>query len=202
MMTTFAIPGQVLGKLSTHAPGSGTHVNDDSIHASLAGKVTTTAAPNKAGKPTLSVFSTTILVQETSLPAVGSNILGRILRVQQRQLICSILAVDPAPTSIVSYSSNTDDEVQFQAVLRKEDVRAFEKDKVVMNEMFRVGDIIKAIVISLGDEKSYYISTAGNEYGVVIARSEADNPMVPASWKEMRDTVTGKGESRKVAKPS
>lgn len=201
-MSTFAIPGQVLGKLSTHVPGPGTHVNDDSIHASLAGKIETTAASTKAGKPIMSVTIASTLTRDTSLPVTGSNILGRILRVQQRQLICSILAVDPAPSSIVSYASNTDDEIQFQAVLRKEDVRAFEKDKVVMNDMFRVGDIIKAIVISLGDEKSYYISTAGNEYGVVIARSEAGNPMVPASWKEMRDTVTGKGESRKVAKPS
>lgn len=150
----------------------------------------------------MSVTIASTSTRDTSLPVTGSNVLGRILRVQQRQLICSILAVDPAPSSIVSYASNTDDEVQFQAVLRKEDVRAFEKDKVVMNDMFRVGDIVKAIVISLGDEKSYYISTAGNEYGVIIARSEAGNPMVPASWKEMRDTVTGKGESRKVAKPS
>lgn len=201
-MSTFATPGQVLGNLSTHVPGPGTHINDDSICASLAGKIDTTAASTKAGKPTLSVSSTTALSINSSLPATGSTVLGRILRVQQRQLICAILAVDPAANSIVPYASNTDDEIQFQAVLRKEDVRAFEKDKVVMNEMFRVGDIVKAIVISLGDEKSYYISTAGNEYGVVIARSEAGNPMVPASWKEMRDTVTGKGESRKVAKPS
>lgn len=201
-MSTLAIPGQVLGKLSTHTPGPGTHVNDDSIYASLAGKIDTAAASTKAGKPVLSVSGTSTVSSDTSLPATGSIVLGRVLRVQQRQLNCAILTVDPAPSSITSYASNTDDEVQFQAILRKEDVRAFEKDKVIMNEMFRVGDIIKAIVISLGDEKSYYISTAGNEYGVIIARSEAGNPMVPASWKEMRDTVTGKGESRKVAKPS
>jgi exosome complex component CSL4 len=78
----------------------------------------------------------------------------------------------------------------------------YEKDKVAMNTSFRVGDIIRASVISLGDERSYYISTAGNEFGVVVAVSEAGNAMVPTSWKEMKDVVTGKGESRKVAKPS
>ena len=155
----------------------------------------------KASKP--SIFVTSLSQsKDASLPIVGSTILGRILRVQQRQLVASILTVDPPASLITPYSSNTDDEVQFQAILRKEDVRAFEKDKVVMNEAFRVGDIIKASVISLGDEKSYYISTAGNEFGVVIASSEAGSPMVPASWKEMRDTVTGKAESRKVAKPT
>lgn len=71
-----------------------------------------------------------------------------------------------------------------------------------MNESFRVGDVVRAVVISLGDERSYYISTAGNEFGVVVARSEAGNPLVPVSWREMRDVITGKGETRKVAKPS
>ena len=71
-----------------------------------------------------------------------------------------------------------------------------------MNESFRVGDVIRATVISLGDERNFYISTAGNEFGVLIARSEAGNAMVPVSWKEMRDVVTGRAESRKVAKPS
>ena len=71
----------------------------------------------------------------------------------------------------------------------------------MLNEMYRVGDVIRATVISLGDERQYYISTAGNENGVVVAVSEDGNAMVPASWREMRDVVTGKGESRKVAKP-
>lgn len=65
-----------------------------------------------------------------------------------------------------------------------------------------MGDIVKAVIIGLGDERSYYISTAGNDFGVVVARSEAGNPLVPASWKEMKDVKTGKGEMRKVAKPS
>jgi len=111
--------------------------------------------------------------------------------------------VNPSSSSsIIPYTSTTNEELQFQAVLRREDVRAYEKDKIVMNEMYRVGDIVRASVISLGDERNYYISTAGNEFGVVVATSEEDNAMVPASWKEMRDVVTGKGEGRKVAKPA
>lgn len=200
-MASIAIPGQVLGKLATHLPGAGTHIADNNIYASLAGNVAISPAASKSTKPTISVLRTSTSTQ-TILPQVGSIVLARVLRVQQRQLIASILSVDTPSASITLYTSHTDDETQFQAILRKEDVRAFEKDKVVMNELFRVGDIIKASVISLGDERSYYVSTAGNEFGVVIARSEAGNPMVPASWKEMRDTITGKGETRKVAKPT
>jgi len=200
-MATTAIPGQVIGKLSTHIPGAGTHVNESDIYASLAGNVNTTNPTSKSGKITISI-SNHGSPRNATLPQVSSIVLGRVLRVQQRQLIASILTVDPPSSLITPYASNTDDEVQFQAILRKEDIRAFEKDKVNMNEMFRVGDIVKASVISLGDERSYYISTAGNDFGVIIARSEVGNPMVPASWKEMKDIVTGKGETRKVAKPT
>ncbi|EHY53196.1 hypothetical protein ABEF92_002169 [Exophiala dermatitidis] len=138
----------------------------------------------------------------TLLPKVGSTVLVRITRVQQRQISASILVVDPSPNDITSYTRVTDDDLQFQAVLRREDIRTHEKDKIVMNDMYRVGDIVRAMVISLGDERNYYISTAGNEFGVVVATSDAGNAMVPASWREMRDVVTGQAESRKVAKPS
>ncbi|KAJ9662881.1 exosome 3'-_5 exonuclease subunit ski4 (Csl4) [Neophaeococcomyces mojaviensis] len=201
-MTSFATPGQVLGNLSAYLPGAGTHVTENTIHASLAGPIVTSPPATKSSKPTLSIVKSSASISDATLPEVGSVVLARVLRVQPRQLNSSILAVNPSLSTITSYTSATDDETQFQAVLRKEDVRAFEKDKVVMNEMFRVGDIVKAVVISLGDERNYYISTAGNDYGVIIARSQAGNPMVPTSWKEMRDTITGKAETRKVAKPA
>lgn len=56
--------------------------------------------------------------------------------------------------------------------------------------------------ISLGDQANYYLSTASNELGVIMATSEAGNDMVPVSWKEYKDPETGIGELRKVAKPS
>lgn len=55
--------------------------------------------------------------------------------------------------------------------------------------------------ISLGDQTAYYLSTASNHLGVIMATSEAGNAMYPVSWKEYRDPHTGLSESRKVAKP-
>ena len=66
------------------------------------------------------------------------------------------------------------------------DVRATEKDRVKIYSSFRPGDIIRAEVvqsslleagdsdrkISLGDQQSYYLSTAKNELGVLFARSQ------------------------------
>ncbi|KAJ5431097.1 Exosome complex component CSL4 [Penicillium cf. griseofulvum] len=158
-----------------------------------------------------------------TLPAVDSIVLARVTRVQKRQATVSILVVldesasqsqdQSQPTSdndnvasILTSAANPEnhsstDELRFQALIRKEDVRAVEKDRVVMDEMFRVGDIVRGSVISLGDQSFYYITTARNDLGVVMARSEAGNMMFPVSWKEMRDPVSGTSEQRKVARP-
>ncbi|KAK4939186.1 exosome 3'-_5 exonuclease subunit ski4 (Csl4) [Elasticomyces elasticus] len=204
MTSSLVTPGQILANTSTHTPGPGTHVYETNILASIIGTsiLTKTSGNNK---PTISIPRQTPSNEPStsgSLPKVSSTVLVRVTRVQQRQLAASILLVDPRPEDVLSYTQTTNDDLQFQAVLRREDVRTHEKDKVVMNDMYRVGDIVRATVISLGDERNYYISTAGNDFGVVVATSDTGNAMVPASWKEMRDVVTGQAESRKVAKPS
>ncbi len=57
-----------------------------------------------------------------------------------------------------------------------------------------------AEIISLGDSRSYYMSTAKNELGVVLAHSAAGVAMTPVSWQEMECPVTKSRELRKVAK--
>ena len=49
-------------------------------------------------------------------------------------------------------------------------MRSTEKDKVKVLESFKPGDVVRARVISLGDTAGYYLSTAGNDMGVVVAR--------------------------------
>ncbi|CAG7928860.1 unnamed protein product [Penicillium olsonii] len=234
-----AIPGQRLGSLSSYSAGPGTHVQESFIYASIAGPVIADPAqPKIQPKPTLRVSrvispkdlqpqnaSTSDAAKPkpryNTLPAIESNVLARVTRVQKRQAIVSILVVldesehltssqtasdNDNIASILTSAANPEnhsgtDDLRFQALIRKEDVRAVEKDRVVMDEMFRVGDIVRGSVISLGDQSSYYITTARNDLGVVMARSEAGNMMFPISWKEMRDPVTGTGEPRKVARP-
>jgi len=52
-------------------------------------------------------------------------------------------------------------------------VRSTEIDKVEIYKCFRPGDIVKAEFISLGDSRSYFLSTSKNEYGVLYATSVA-----------------------------
>jgi len=50
-------------------------------------------------------------------------------------------------------------------------VRATEVDKVELIACFRPGDLVRAAVLSLGDSRSYLLTTARNELGVVAAKS-------------------------------
>lgn len=105
----------------------------------------------------------------------------------------------------------------YRAILRREDVKATEKDRVEIYKSFRPGDVILARVVRtiffflttvfiqnfqlpITEAQSYQLSTAENELGVVIAHSEFGHPLVPISWTEMQCTQTYVKEPRKVAK--
>ena len=88
----------------------------------------------------------------------------------------------------------------FKGTIKKEHVRAFEIDKVVMYKSFRIGDIVRARVLSRGDKRSYYLATDRNDLGGVLATSTSGTVMVPVSWELMQDPETNAVEYRKVAK--
>ncbi|TAQ90602.1 hypothetical protein B7494_g1053 [Chlorociboria aeruginascens] len=187
-----AVPGQLLGPMSEYLPGPGTHVHNSNLYASILGPIKTSLPPKPTGPqkrltkitsaatPLLSTISIERDItagkeaqgKSEILPEVNSAVLCRVTRITPRQAAVAIL-----------------------------DVRATEKDKVKIFESFRPGDIVRAVVISLGDQANYYLSTARNDLGVIMATSEAGNAMYPVSWKEYKDPETGVSESRKVAKP-
>ncbi|KAI2621682.1 hypothetical protein GGR54DRAFT_639016 [Hypoxylon sp. NC1633] len=140
--------------------------------------------------PTISVSRSGLAEKREVLPVVGNTVLCRVTRITPRHANVAILVV-----------GDTVLEAEWQGLVRVQDVRATEKDKVKIYESFRPGDIVRAQVISLGDQANYYLSTASNELGVIMATSEAGNTMYPVSWKEYKDPETGLSEPRKVAKP-
>ncbi|RGP77761.1 exosomal core csl4 [Fusarium longipes] len=199
-----ALPGKVLGPVSKFAPGAGTHVYEGNVVSSLLGQVTVTPAAkgpgpqkrlNKITAPATEELATISVSRHGRkreiLPDVDNIVLARVLRLMPKQAIVVIQQV-----------GDTVLQTEWQGVIRVQDVRATEKDKVKIYESFKPGDIVRAQVISLGDQANYYLSTASNELGVILATSEAGNDMVPVSWKEYKDPETGISEPRKVAKPS
>ncbi|KAI5865509.1 hypothetical protein GGS23DRAFT_559581 [Durotheca rogersii] len=216
MAHTVAVPGQLLGPADKYVAGPGTHVHESNLYSSLLGAIAI-AQPDKAPGPTkrltkIAVMNSTssssskaggaqlptISVSRSSgpeekrevLPEVGNAVLCRVTRITPRHATVAILVV-----------GDTVLEAEWQGLVRAQDVRATEKDKVKIYESFRPGDIVRARVISLGDQANYYLSTASNELGVIMATSEAGNTMYPVSWKECKDPETGLSENRKVARP-
>jgi exosome complex component CSL4 len=85
-------------------------------------------------------------------------------------------------------------------VCRLHDVQETE-DGVEMYNFFRPGDIVRAQIISLGNARLYYATTAKHELGVIVAESKTGGAMIPISWQEMLCLKTQRREFRKCAKP-
>ncbi|KAI5809227.1 hypothetical protein BZA77DRAFT_11502 [Pyronema omphalodes] len=187
-----ATPGQPLGSSTTYIAGPGTSLFSNQIVSTIAGAVSVIPATGSS-LPAITVRRAPLTSTSAStsvLPTVSSIVLARVTRINPRQATVTIFCVGDIPLND-----------EFQGIIRVQDVRATEKDKVKIFESFRPGDIVRALVISLGDQSNYYLSTAHNSLGVIVAKSEVGDLMHPLNWRQMASTRTGAVEERKVAKP-
>ncbi|CAM6085114.1 unnamed protein product [Calypogeia fissa] len=198
----YKTPGEVLGWASDYVAGSGTYVRNQKVYASVVGRQRVLPSPPDSNDQIFSefvvnllnsVFKPTIEVRRErergAVPEPGAIVTAKITKIQPRTASADIVCVGLQAIK-----------EKFTGIVRQQDVRATEIDKVEMHTSFRPGDIIRAEVLSLGDARAYYLSTAKNELGVVSATSDAGVEMVPVSWQEMQCPVTGQKEFRKVAK--
>jgi len=185
-MSKIVVPGVRLCESDDrHVGGAGTYTQHGYIYSSLLGQLNLLHTNNK----TVSV-EVEGCGQKTIVPSTGDVVTLKILSVNPRFAKANIMCVKDVVLS-----------EPFRGQIRKEDVRATEKDRVEMYKSFRPGDIVLARVISFGDAGAGYLLTTGeNELGVVIATSEAGASMVPVSWTEMQCPETYVKEHRKVAK--
>ena len=161
-----AYPGLLLGPSSHYSPGPGTHIHKSSIYASIAGqptvappsssphrssgsKTTTAAVPISTISilpipPAPSILSP-LVSNKNVLPAVGSEVLFRVTRLMAKQANVAILVVGEKELTFGGSGVCAD---QWAGVVRKEDIRALERDKVKVQEAFRVGDLGRGEVVS------------------------------------------------------
>ena len=144
-----AFPGSKLGSAADFSPGPGTYESNGGVYASILGSVSTKTG---TGKATLSVVHFRRRPAATALvPAVGQIAQGRVTRITSTVVNIDILCVSevvlPQPAL---------------GVVRVEDVFPSEVDHtaVQMSSCFRPGDVVKARIMSLGDSRQYYLSTA------------------------------------------
>jgi exosome complex component CSL4 len=156
-----AVPGQFLGPTSEYLPGPGTHIHDKKLYASILGPITTTVPPKPPGPqkrlskiipaaptplPTISVERDIGVATSKDggaktkadvLPVVNSTVLCRVTRITPKQATVAILVV-----------GETVLDGDWQGLIRVQDVRATEKDRVKIVESFRPGDIVRAVVVN------------------------------------------------------
>ncbi|XP_055913463.1 exosome complex component CSL4 [Eupeodes corollae] len=188
-MNLICLPGQrlCLSDENTIA-GQGTYERQGYIYATLAGTVDVREQDNK-----FKLVEVKCVGNQTIVPVTGDVVTARVQQVNQRFAKCSIIFIGDHIL-----------ERNYRGILRKEDVRATEKDRVEMYKSFRPGDIILARVLPQTELSCYQLSTAENELGVVVALANESGPygvpMVPVSWTEMQCPDTLVKELRKVAK--
>jgi exosome complex component CSL4 len=142
------IPGDIVGTMGKYIPGEGVYVfdRDNSIRSSLVGNCVLETRSN--GDVAISVINPFFVSTEYVI-AVGDVVVSRILRTNYNQAYVDILCVGDRELSR-----------PIKGVIRREDIRQSEIDKVVVADFFHPGDIVRTSVISLCDSKYYFLSTA------------------------------------------
>ncbi|KAK3008348.1 hypothetical protein RJ639_015078 [Escallonia herrerae] len=183
-------PGEELGDASEVKAGKGAYLapHRNTVYASLNGLASFVPPPldSPDQRHTVEVSGHKAY---GAVPEPGSVVIARVTKVMARTASADIMCVGPKSVR-----------EKFTGIIRQQDVRATEIDKVDMHSSFRPALTYLLAKLSLGDARAYYLSTAKNELGVVSAESTAGATMVPVSWTEMQCPLTGQTEQRKVAK--
>ncbi|XP_043501726.1 exosome complex component CSL4 [Polistes fuscatus] len=178
------VPGQRLCASSeTIVSGAGTYEEQGYIYSTLAGIFETTTKDN------IITIRVNAITDQSIVPAPGDIVTAMVTVVNQRFCKCNIKCIGDVVLTR-----------RYKGILRKEDVRAVDRDRVEMYKSYRPGDIILARVLPMTEAHTYHLSTAENELGVVIAHSEEGVAMIPISWTQMQCPKTLCKEFRKVAK--
>ncbi|KAK6635277.1 hypothetical protein RUM44_000528 [Polyplax serrata] len=178
------IPGQRICLSSKeYISGPGTFERGGYIYSTLAGVV------EIVNQKTTSLVTVHSFNNQTVVPAPGDIVTAKVMTVSHRFCKCEIKCVGEVTLTR-----------PYKGLLRKEDIRETEKDKIEVYKCFRPGDIILARVLPMTEPHWYQLSTAENELGVVSAYSEAGIALIPISWTEMQCPKTYIKEQRKVAK--
>lgn len=184
-MAKVVLAGDKVGSLSELRLGEGCYEVNGTIFASVGGFLS--ISDNKV----VSVKSKTREIDP--VPVVGDEVVCRVTKLTNQLCNVEILSVGDKLLRNKTYP--------FVGIVRKENVRSFDVDRVVMSESFRPGDIVRAKVVSLGSLRSFELSTADIEHGVVMAwHQRSKQKMVPVSWTQMKCPETELQEFRKVAK--
>ena len=189
-----AVPLRLAVQEAECSAGQGTYEKGRYICESRVGKVVRREIESNS-EDTGSRFVLEVVCPEDSVavnypvvPKVGDIVLGKVIRLSQKLASVDIFSVE-----------NRDVKEIFTGIVRAQDIRTSDIDSIELHRCFRPRDIVRARVLSLGDSRAYYLTTAEPELGVVSSVSQNGSKMVPLDEGAMHCVETGEREERKVA---
>ena len=124
------------------------------------------------------------------LPEVNDVVFAKSTKIREKMAQFDVLVCDGKPLK-----------TEFSGIVRQQDVRKTEIDKVIMEESFVPGDVVRCKVLAMGEGRSLVLATNENPLGVVRAKCKrCKTTMVAMNWQEMMCPKTEHREMRKVAK--
>ena len=177
-----------------------------------------------------------VLYDETVIQSVrvSDHVMGVVTRITSRAVFVTVKAWKQKGGSSNDVGNTPRGVMQrlpadLFGVIRKEDIRIHDTDKLKVEECYKPGDVVLAKVLFVHNaatnmpapKYSLRLSTAGEWFGCVLGKSRAPGrllhltgskrkqkgsgttkiTLLPLNWEEMRCDRTAIVEKRKVAKP-
>jgi len=186
---TFVAPGDRIGSIHQISSGDGTYIRGNIVHVSRLGKFELDSS-NLNYLPVAKVVSAKKSISSFII-YINQVVMGKIQKLTMKYATIEIMTAEyigalPEP---------------HWGWIRKEDIRKDFED-IPINECFQVNDIVVCRIISLGDNRRYYCSTAELELGVVRAVHKTSGKLLlPINTNEMQCLESKDIEKRKCAKP-
>lgn len=173
----FAAPGDRLGVIEEFMPGSGTYVEEGTIHSKTVGYTLLDMENRK-----VSVYP---LSQAVNVPKVGSTVIGQVSDTKSKTSIMRIFQIGKKTLSGV-----------FSGILYISDASASYVDS--MFDVCKTGDIVKAKVVSKAN-RTFHLSTAESDLGVIYAFCSQCGHMLSLKAQKMQCPRCGRIEKRKIS---
>jgi exosome complex component CSL4 len=156
MEKAVVVPGDVVVSNKEGRSGVGAFSLKGDIRASIVGALVL-EQPSTGNKKRVNVITNGQIMAKDLVLTVGDIVYGKVTKTNYNQAFVDILFAGDHELPFVT-----------KAVVRREDIRETEVDKVVVHDFFAAGDVVRAAVLSLGDNKQYFLSVAKPGLGVVV----------------------------------
>ncbi len=133
METTIATPGRLLGTAAEYRAGTGVYEEKGKLYAGISGRVMVTAGESGAKSVAIAPAGC-----DFCYPQIGEIVYGIVVDISKMDAKVEILARENEPLRHGQ---------KYVGIIRCENIRDYEIDKIVVEECLVPGDVVKARIV-------------------------------------------------------